>query len=122
MGPAPPRTVRNERPMKHLTNKGLAAIVRMARATATVMGFVVMLALTLGLASAALAGNGVGARLDLGKVNAVNAITSLQGTVAGPTFTFDNKSASSGATALDLRVEPGKPPMKVNSTTEVKRA
>jgi hypothetical protein len=44
----------------------------------------VVLALTVGLASSALAGTGAGARFDLGKTNTVNAITKLVGSVAGP--------------------------------------
>ena len=83
------------------------------------MGLAVMLAVTVGLASTALAGTGVGDRFDLGKVNTVNAISSLVGNVAGPSLKIDNNSTGSGATALRLEVEPGKPPMSVNSTTEV---
>ena len=62
----------------------LGAVWRLGRGTATVMGLAVLLALTVGLASTALAGTGVGARFDLGKANAVNAISSLVGSVAGP--------------------------------------
>lgn len=34
-------------------------------------------------------------------------------------MTIDNNSANASATALDLQVEPGKAPMKVNSATQV---
>ncbi|HEV2741695.1 MAG TPA: hypothetical protein VGV91_00925, partial [Rubrobacter sp.] len=91
----------------------------LGRGTATIMGLAMLLALTVGLASTALAGTGVGARFDLGKNNAVNALTTLVGNVAGPSLKIDNNSTASGATALRLEVEPGKPPMSVNSTTEV---
>ncbi|HEV2742130.1 MAG TPA: hypothetical protein VGV91_03140 [Rubrobacter sp.] len=87
--------------------------------TATVMGLAVLLALTVGLASTALAGTGVGARFDLGKTNLVNQASKLVGSVAGPSLTIDNNSTGTGATALRLEVEPGKPPMTVNSTVEV---
>jgi hypothetical protein len=97
----------------------LARIWWLGRGTATVMGVVVMLALTVGLASTALAGTGIGAPFNLGKTNTVNAISSLVGSVAGPSLKIDNNSTGVGATALRLEVEPGKPPMSVNSTTEV---
>lgn len=106
--------------MTNFAKRTLSGTLRLARGAATAMGLAVTLALTVGLASAALAGTGVGARLDLGKTNAVNAVTGLVGNVAGqPSLRIDNNSTAVGATALDLQVEPGKPPMKVNSTTEV---
>jgi len=91
----------------------------LGRGTATVMGLAILLALTVGLASTALAGTGIGARFDLGKTNTVNTLSSLAGSVAGPSLKIDNNSTGTGATALRLEVEPGKPPMSVNSTTEV---
>ncbi len=91
----------------------------LGRGTATIMGLAMLLALTVGLASTALAGTGVGARFDLGKTNVVNQASKLVGSVAGPSLTIDNNSTGTGATALRLEVEPGKPPMSVNSTTEV---
>lgn len=102
-----------------MTKAVLARIWWLGRGTATVMGVAVMLALTVGLASTALAGTGIGARFDLGKTNTVDAISSLVGSVAGSTLKIDNNSTGIGATALRLEVEPGKPPMSVNSTTEV---
>ena len=53
----------------------LSKIWWLGRGTATMMGVVVMLALTVGLDSTALAGTGVGARFDLGKINKVNAVS-----------------------------------------------
>jgi len=97
----------------------LGGVWRLGRGTATVMGLAMLLALTVGVASTALAGTGVGARFDLGKTNTVNAVSKLVGSVVGPSLTIDNNSTATGATALDLQVEPGKPPFKVNSTTEV---
>lgn len=79
----------------------------------------VMAALTLGTASVALAGTGVGGVFNLGFSNTVNAITSLVGSVAGPSLRIDNNSTNALATALDLQVEPGKAPMKVNSAIKV---
>jgi hypothetical protein len=91
----------------------------MARATTTIVGLAIMLALVMGVATTALAGTGVGATFNLGKVNTVNALSKLAGSVAGPSLAIDNDSTDAAATALDLQVEPGKPPMKVNSSTEV---
>jgi hypothetical protein len=49
----------------------------------------------------------------------VNAITKLVGSVAGPSLQIDNNSADANATALDLQVESGRAPMKVNSSAKV---
>jgi len=89
------------------------------RATTFMVGLAVILALTVGLATTALAGTGVGARFQLGKTNTVNAITKLVGSVAGPSLQIDNNSTNANATALDLQVEAGKAPMRVNSETKV---
>jgi len=90
-----------------------------ARATTTIVGLAIMLALVFGVATTALAGTGVGARFDLGKVNTVNAVSKLVGSIAGPSLQVDNNSTEANATALDLQVEAGKAPMKVNSGTKV---
>jgi hypothetical protein len=93
--------------------------VGIARGTALTVGVAVMMAMLLGVATTALAGTGVGARFQLGQTNTVNAITKLVGTVAGPSLQVDNNSTNAAATALDLQVEPGKAPMKVNSDAQV---
>ena len=100
--------------MMKITNTILARIWWLGRGTATMIGVAVMLAFTVGLASTALAGTGIGARFDLGKTNTVNAVSKLVGNVAGASLLIDNNSTSASATALDLRVEPGKAPMRVN--------
>jgi hypothetical protein len=91
----------------------------MARATTTIVGLAIMLTLVLGVATTALAGTGIGATFNLGKVNSVNAVSKLVGSVAGPSLQIDNNATDANATALELQVEPGKPPMKVNSSAEV---
>jgi len=56
----------------------------------------------------------------LGKLNTINRIIQLVG--ANPNnalLRIDNNSSGASATALDLQMGPGKPPMRVNSTTEV---
>jgi hypothetical protein len=102
-----------------MTKKIFKKVMFVGRATTFLVGLAVILALTAGLASTALAGTGVGARFDLGKVNTVNAITKLVGSVAGPSLQIDNNNAGASATALDLQVEPGKAPMSVNSDGRV---
>jgi hypothetical protein len=84
-----------------------------------VVGLAIMLALVLGVASTALARTGVGTTLDLGKINTVDAVSKLVGSVTGPGLKVDNNSTEASATALDLQVEPGRAPMKVNSDRRV---
>ena len=94
-------------------------VMWVGRATVFLVGLAVILALTVGVVSTALAGTGVGSAFNLGKTNTVNAISKLVGSVAGPSLLIDNNSTNSAATALDLQVEAGKAPMKVNRTTKV---
>src|SRR5918995_2535680 len=79
----------------------------------------VVAALTLATASVAVAGSGVGGVFNLGQTNTVNAITKLVGSVTGASLVIDNNSTGTAATALNLQVEPGKTPMKVNSQAKV---
>jgi hypothetical protein len=102
-----------------MTKRIYKKVMMVGRATTFAVGLAVILALTVGLASTALAGTGVGTRFQLGQTNTVNAVTKLVGNVAGPSLQIDNNSADAGATALDLQVEPGKAPIKVNSDAQV---
>jgi hypothetical protein len=102
-----------------MTKTVFKKVVLLRRATTFLVGLAVILALTVGLASAALAGTGVGSAFNLGKTNTVGAVSKLLGSVAGASLLIDNNSADSAATALDLRVEAGKAPMKVSSQTKV---
>jgi hypothetical protein len=78
------------------------------------VGLAVILALVLGVATAALAGTGVGATFNLGRLNTVNQISRLVGSTDNPMLRVDNNSAGTNATALDLQVEAGHAPMSVN--------
>ncbi len=91
----------------------------MARATTTVVGLAIMLALVFGLATTALGANGQA--WILGKNNVVTAITKLAGAagVNGPMLQLTNNNADANDTALDLRVQAGEAPMRVNSGTKV---
>jgi hypothetical protein len=89
------------------------------RATVFLAGLAVVLALVLSVTSAALAGTGVGAAFNLGQKNTVNRLGQLVGSTDNALLRIDNNNAGTNATALDLRVEPGLAPMKVNSSTQV---
>lgn len=91
--------------------KTIARILRRGKVTL----LAVVVALTVVGGSTALAGTGVGAPFNLGKTNTVNAISKLVGSVTGPSLRIDNNSTSASATAINLLVEPGNPPMKVNA-------
>jgi hypothetical protein len=102
-----------------MTKTVFKKVVLLGRATTFMVGLAVILALTVGVVSTALAGTGVGSAFNLGKTNTVSAISKLVGSVAGPSLLIDNNSTNSAATALDLQVEAGKAPMKVNSAAKV---
>src|ERR671916_2803785 len=91
-----------------------------------VRGAVVTLALLFGAASAALVGTGVGARFHLGQINAVDFVSTLAGSFSGPMLRIDNELPDNprflNSTALDLRVQPGNPPMTVNSSDKADKA
>lgn len=92
---------------------------RVGRATALVLGTAVMLALVVGLASTAFAGNGDAWKL--GRGNVATKVTALAGSlgVNGPMVRLTNNNAGTDDTALELRVQPGEAPMTINSATKV---
>jgi hypothetical protein len=69
------------------------------------------------VATAAVAGTGIGGVFNLGKTNTVNATTSLTGSTSGAQLGITNSGAGP---ALALNVASGKPPLAVNSSTRVK--
>jgi hypothetical protein len=93
-------------------------VLWLGRGTATAMGIAVMLALVLGAATTALAAV-PGDPFKLGRQNTIDALSRMVGTVNDAMLRIDNDSAGASATALELRVEPGQPPMKVDSSTKV---
>ena len=95
-------------------------VMWVGRTTAAVVGLAIALALVLGVATMALAAV-PGDPLKLGKVNRINdALTTLIGSRSGAMMAIDNGSTATNARALDLRVEPGRAPMAVNSGKKVK--
>jgi hypothetical protein len=97
----------------------VSKVMWVGRATVLLVGLAVILAAVLGVATAALAGTGVGAAFNLGRLNTVNQISRLVGKTDAPMLRVDNNATGTSATALDLQVEPGHAPMKVNSSTQV---
>jgi hypothetical protein len=94
-------------------------VMWVGRATVIMVGLTVIMAVVLGVASAALAGTGAGAPFHLGNKNTVNAISRLVGSVDGPMLLVENNSQGTKAAALSLQTDSGKPPMKVSSSTKV---
>lgn len=99
--------------------KVLQRILWVGRGTATMMGLAVILALMFGAASMAFAKNGD--PWILGQSNAATAITKLAGAagVNGPMLQLINNNPDANDTALDLRVQTGEAPMRVNSAKKV---
>ena len=100
--------------------KALSMTLRMARGTATAMGLAVMLAVVFGVGTAALAAV-PGDPFELGRINTIGKITGLAGTTDNALLRLDNDSKGANATALDLRVNPAKPPMRVDSFAKVEK-
>ncbi len=94
-------------------------VMWVGRATVFLVGLSVILALVFGAASMALAGTGVGDTFNLGRLNTVNQLSRLVGSTDNAMLRIDNNSAGTNATALDLQVEPGHAPLKVDSLTRV---
>lgn len=101
--------------MTKMAKKILARILWLGRGTATTMGVAVMLALTLGLASTALAAL-PGDPFKLGRTNTVDKMSQLVGSASGAMLRVVNNGSGP---ALDLRVESGEAPMNVNSAARV---
>ena len=96
----------------------LSKAMWVGRGAAAVFGLALVLALVMGVATVALAAV-PGDPFRLGQTNGIDRMSTLVGGVTGTMLRVDNNSAAAGATALDLRVEDGNPPMKVNSATRV---
>ncbi len=90
-------------------------VMWVGRATVFTVGLAVTLALMLGVATVALAAV-PGDPFRLGRINTINALSTMVGSASTPLLRIDNNG--SGA-ALDLQVQPGKAPMRVNSGTKI---
>ncbi len=85
----------------------------MARATTTVVGLAIMLALVFGVATTAI--GATGGNFILGKANGATSVSKLTASIAGPALTLVNQSTEAAATALNINVASGKAPLKVNA-------
>lgn len=94
-------------------------VMWVGRATVFLVGLAMIVAVVLGVATAALAGTGVGATFNLGSLNTVDQISRLVGSTDNPMLRVANNSTGTHATALDLKVDPGHAPMRVDSSTQV---
>jgi hypothetical protein len=107
-----------ERGPERMTRLAKAIVTRimwMARVTATMMGLAMMLAVVLGVGTTALAAV-PGDPFKLGRTNTMDQMSSLVGNASGALLKIDNEGDGQ---ALDLRVEVGEAPMKVDSSTKV---
>ena len=95
--------------IKQLSKK----VVQIGRGMVLCVGLAVVLAITLGATTTALAGTGVGDAFNLGKLNTVNRISSLVGSTAGVMLKVDNNGTGP---AMSLESGAGQTPLTVNST------
>ena len=97
----------------------VSKVMWVGRATVFLVGLAVILALLFGVASAAFAGNGDPWRL--GRINVATSITKLGGEagVNGPMLRLINNDSGTDDTALELQVQSGEAPMRVNSSAKV---
>ena len=86
-------------------------VMWVGRATVFVVGLSVVLAVVLGVATAALAAV-PGDPFRLGQVNSINAVSRLVGSVSGPLLRIDNNG---GGSALRLEANANRPPLIVNA-------
>jgi hypothetical protein len=92
-------------------------VVWVGRTASMVFGLALVMALIFGAVSVGLAANGN--PFILGKGNAATLLTKLTGNVNGATMQVVNSNAGADDTALNLSVQAGEAPMRVNSTNQV---
>jgi hypothetical protein len=103
------------RKIKKTTKRVLSWTLWLSRGTATMVGFAVMLAVVLGVGTAALAAV-PGDPFKLGRTNTIDKLTTLNGSISGALLRINNNGSGP---ALDLLVEEGEAPMTVDSTIKV---
>jgi hypothetical protein len=102
-----------------MLKRAIRKLMWLGRTTSTAVGLAVLLTLVVGVASAALGANG--GNFILGKTNVATLLTKLGGTQGanGAMLEVQNNNTGTDDTALKLTVQPGEPPMIVNSSTKV---
>jgi hypothetical protein len=92
-------------------------VMWVGRATVFLVGLAVILAVLFGLASTAF--GATGGNFILGQRNAADALTRLTGNVNGSAMQVVNNNPDANDSALNLSVQEGEAPMRVNSATKV---
>jgi hypothetical protein len=102
-----------------MTRTIFSKVMWVGRATVFMVGLTMILALVLGVATAAFGANS--GNFILGQNNVATLITRLAGSegVNGAMFEVQNNNADANDTALSLKVQSGEPPMRVNSDETV---
>lgn len=88
-------------------------VMWVGRATIFMVGLTMILALVFGVATKAL--GATGSKFILGRANVAGTVSKLTADISGPALQLVNGSTGTVATALDLSVAPGKPPLTVNA-------
>jgi hypothetical protein len=96
-----------------VTRKIFSKVVWVGRTAATLFGLALVIALVFGVATTAI--GATGGNFILGNANAATTVSKLTASVAGPALTLVNQSTEAAATALNISVASGKPPIKVNA-------
>lgn len=96
-----------------MARKIFSKVMWVGRTAATLFGLALVLALVFGVATTAI--GATGGNFILGKPNAASTPSSLAASIAKPTLTLINKSTDAAATALNINVAAGQPPLKVNA-------
>src|SRR5215203_702840 len=94
-------------------------VLWLGRATSAVVGLAVILALILGVATAAL-GAAPATTFKLGQINTSNAVSTLVGAVSGSNLKIENTGTDANSTALELKVPQGKAPLTVKAADSQK--
>jgi hypothetical protein len=100
-----------------MLRSALSKVAWVGRTASMVFGPALVLALMVGLASAALGATGGNFVLD--SVNTAGVVSKLTANTANPALQLINTSTGAAATTLNLQVANGKPSMTVNLQTEV---
>ena len=96
-----------------MIKNGLGKVMWVGRATVFCVGLAVILALVLGVATTAI--GATGGNFILGRSNVATTVSTLSAKISAPALNLVNTSTGAAATALNITVATGKPPLKVNA-------
>ena len=96
-----------------MARKIFSTVMWVGRTAATAFGLALVLALVFGVATTAI--GATGGNFILGKASGATTVSKLTASIAGPALTLVNQSTGAAATALNISVASGKPPIKVNA-------